>query len=189
MERKLLLAGLALSLGVAAWTGPAGAQLFTSTGPVIAIRDGELLVGEATGDLGGWGTIALRSRAKAGRTCVGEFSHSEALGDSGQLRCSDGASAAFRFQRLSLRRGYGAGSSSGSALSFTYTGSARGVRTLPEVACGQGAQRREQQPGAGRRSTVPAALSCPPTRVAAFRGCADAAFSGHFGSRKCRESS
>ena len=36
------------------------------------------------------------------------------------MRCSDGASAAFRFQRLSLRRGYGAGSSSGSALSFTY---------------------------------------------------------------------
>jgi len=36
------------------------------------------------------------------------------------LRCSDGASAAFRFQRLSLRRGYGTGSSSGNALSFTY---------------------------------------------------------------------
>jgi hypothetical protein len=120
MEKKLLLTGLALSIGLAAWTGPAGAQLFSSTGPVIAILDGELLVGEATGHLGGWGTIALRSRAKAGRTCAGEFSYSEALGDSGQLRCSDGANAAFRFQRLSLRRGYGAGSSSGSTLSFTY---------------------------------------------------------------------
>ena len=120
MEKKLLLTGLALSIGLAAWTGGAGAQLFSSTGPVIAILDGELLVGEATGHLGGWGTIALRSRAKAGRTCAGEFSYSKALGDSGQLRCSDGASAAFRFQRLSLRRGYGAGSSSGSALSFTY---------------------------------------------------------------------
>ena len=120
MEKKLLLTGLALSIGLAAWIGDAGAQLFSSTGPVIAILDGELLVGEATGHLGGWGTIALRSRAKAGRTCAGEFSYSKALGDSGQLRCSDGASAAFRFQRLSLRRGYGAGSSSGSALSFTY---------------------------------------------------------------------
>jgi hypothetical protein len=120
MEKKLLLTGLALSIGLAAWTGHAGAQLFSSTGPVIAILDGELLVGEATGHLGGWGTIALRSRATAGRTCAGEFSYSEALGDSGQLRCSDGASAAFRFQRLSLRRGYGAGSSSGSTLSFTY---------------------------------------------------------------------
>ena len=95
--KRLLLAGLAASIGFAAWTGVAGAQLLSSTGPVIAILDGELLVGEATGHLGGWGTIALRSRANAARTCVGEFSHTEALGDAGQLRCSDGASAAFRF--------------------------------------------------------------------------------------------
>jgi hypothetical protein len=119
--KKLLLTGLAASIGLAAWTGEAGAQLLSSTGPVIAILDGELLVGEAFGHLGGWGTIALHSRTKAGRTCVGEFSYSEALGDAGQLRCSDGTSAAFRFQRLSLMRGYGAGGSSGgSALSFTY---------------------------------------------------------------------
>lgn len=117
--KKHLLAGLALSIGAAAWTGPAGAQLFSSTGPVIAILDGELLVGEATGHLGGWGTLAVRSPAKGGRTCTGEFSHSEAPGDAGHLRCSDGASAAFRFERLSLRRGYGS-SASGSALSFTY---------------------------------------------------------------------
>jgi hypothetical protein len=120
MDKLLRIAVLAVSIGLAGWAGPAGAQLFSSSGPVIAILEGELLVGEATGHLGGWGTIALRSRAKAGRTCVGEFSYSEALGDSGQLRCSDGASAAFRFQRLTLRRGYGVGSSSGSALSFTY---------------------------------------------------------------------
>jgi hypothetical protein len=120
MDKRLPLAALALSMGLAAWTGHADAQLFSSTGPVIAILDGELLVGEATGHLGGWGTIALRSGAKAERTCVGEFSHSTALGDSGQLRCSDGASAAFRFQRLTLRRGYGAGTSGGSALSFTW---------------------------------------------------------------------
>lgn len=117
--KSLLVTGLALSIGAAAWTGHAGAQLFSSTGPVIAILDGELLVGEATGHLGGWGTIAVRSPARGGRTCIGEFSHGEAPGDSGQLRCSDGASAAFRFERLSLRRGYG-GSASGSALSFTY---------------------------------------------------------------------
>ena len=120
MEKKLLLTGLALSLAAAGWTGHAGAQLFSSTGPVIAILDGELLVGEATGHLGGWGTLAVRSRAKGGRTCVGEFSYSKELGDSGQLTCSDGTSAAFGFQRLTMMRGYGAGSSSGSALSFTY---------------------------------------------------------------------
>jgi hypothetical protein len=107
-------------LALAAWTGVAAAQPFSSTGPVIAIFEGELLVGEATGYLGGWGTIALRSRANAERSCAGEFSYSEALGDAGELRCSDGASAPFRFQRLSPRRGYGTGSSGGSALSFTY---------------------------------------------------------------------
>jgi hypothetical protein len=117
---KLLVTGLAVSLGLAGWTGFADAQLFSSTGPVIAIFDSKLLVGEATGHLGGWGTIALRSPSQAGLTCVGEFSYSEALGDSGQLKCSDGASATFRFQRLSLMRGYGTGSSSRSALSFTY---------------------------------------------------------------------
>jgi hypothetical protein len=120
VKRKLLVAGLAVFIGIAGWTDLAGAQLFSSTGPVIAILDGNLLVGEATGRLGGWGTIALRSRSKAEMTCVGEFSYTEALGDAGQLTCSEGTSATFRFQRLSLMRGYGAGSSSRSALSFTY---------------------------------------------------------------------
>ena len=120
LKSLLLVTGVAVSIGVLGWTGPAGAQLFSSTGPVIAILDGELLVGEATGHLGGWGTIALRSRAKAERTCIGEFSYREGLGDSGQLRCSDGASADFRFERLTMMRGYGAASPGGSTLSFTY---------------------------------------------------------------------
>jgi hypothetical protein len=117
--RKLQASGLALCLALGAWAGVAHAGLFSSTGPVIAILDGELVVGEVTAHLAGWGTIALRSLSNAGLTCVGEFSATEALGDAGQLRCSDGAAATFQFQRLSLRRGYGAGTS-GSALSFTY---------------------------------------------------------------------
>jgi len=117
---KLQASGFALCIALAGWTGLADAQLFSSTGPVIAILDGKLLVGEATGHLGGWGTIALHSRSKPERTCVGEFTYSDALGDSGQLKCSDGESATFRFQRLSLMRGYGAGSSSRGELSFTY---------------------------------------------------------------------
>ena len=59
------------------------------------------------------------SSVLASLTCVGEFSATEALGDAGQLRCSNGAAATFQFQRLSLRRGHGAGTN-GSALSFTY---------------------------------------------------------------------
>ncbi len=111
---------LALCIAFAGWTGIATAGLLSSTGPVIAILGGELLVGEVTAHLAGWGTIALRSRSNPALTCVGEFSATEALGDAGQLKCSDGASATFEFQRLSLRRGYGAGKSSRGPLSFTY---------------------------------------------------------------------
>src|SRR5688500_4441321 len=120
MSLGLVATGVAMSVSLAGWTGSAAAQLLSSTGPVIAILDGELLLGEATGHLGGWGTIALRAPSKDGRTCAGEFSYSDAAGDAGQLECSDGARAAFWFQRLSMMRGYGAGSPGSSALSFTY---------------------------------------------------------------------
>jgi len=118
-QRKLPASALALCIACAGWAGVADAGLLSSTGPVIAVLDGELLVGEATAHLAGWGTIAIRSPSNPGLTCVGEFSATDALGDAGQLRCSNGAAAAFQFQRLSLRRGYGMGTS-GSALSFTY---------------------------------------------------------------------
>lgn len=118
-QRKLQASALVLCIAFAGWPGIADAGLLSSTGPVIAILDGELLVGEVTAHLAGWGTIALRSRSNPALTCVGEFSATEALGDVGQLTCSNGASAAFEFRRLSLRRGHGAGTT-GSALSFTY---------------------------------------------------------------------
>ena len=154
--KRLLATGLAVSIGLAAWTGDADAQLLSSSGPVIAILDGELLVGEAIGHLGGWGTIALRSRAQAARTCVGEFSYSETLGDAGQLRCSDGASATFRFHRLSLRRGYGAGSSSGDALSFTYGLSAEDSAPYLTLPAGK------ELSGSGKDLELVAAVPFPP---------------------------
>jgi hypothetical protein len=118
MSRRSLALGIGIAL--AGWAGGVHAGRLSSTAPVIAILGGELLVGEVTAHLAGWGTIALRSRSNPALTCVGEFSATDALGDAGQLRCSDGASATFEFQRLSLRRGYGAGTSSRGALSFTY---------------------------------------------------------------------
>ena len=118
MSRRSLALGIGIAL--AGWVGGAEAERLSSTAPVIAILGGELLVGEVTAHLAGWGTITLRSRSDPALTCVGEFSGTDALGDAGQLRCSDGASATFEFQRLSLRRGYGAGKSSRGALSFTY---------------------------------------------------------------------
>ena len=120
VKTLLFAAGVAVTASLIGWADPVGAQLLSSKGPVIAIFDGELLVGEATGHLGGWGTIALRSGGKPERTCEGEFSHGETHGDAGQLRCSDGANAAFRFRRLALKQGYGVGSAGGGALSFTY---------------------------------------------------------------------
>ena len=116
--RKLLIIVVAI-WALVAWVGLARADLFSSTGPVIAILDGELLLGEATGHLGGWGTIKLHSNAKAGFTCTGEFSTADALGDSGSLRCGDGVKLAFTFQRLTMLRGFGVGDLGGS-LSFTY---------------------------------------------------------------------
>ncbi|HYI87205.1 MAG TPA: hypothetical protein VEX61_08910 [Burkholderiales bacterium] len=118
MSRRSLALGIGIAL--AGWTAVIHAGRLSSTAPVIAILGGELLVGEVTAHLAGWGTIAVRSPSNPALTCVGEFSATEALGDAGQLRCSDGASATFEFQRLSLRRGYGAGTSSRGALSFTY---------------------------------------------------------------------
>lgn len=43
----------------------------------------------------GWPGIADAALLSSPLTCVGEFSATEALGDVGQLRCSNGASAAF----------------------------------------------------------------------------------------------
>ena len=118
MSRRSFALGIGIAF--AGCSGAVHAGPLSSTAPVIAILGGELLVGEATAHLAGWGTLDLRSRSNPALTCVGEFSATEALGDAGQLRCSDGASATFEFQRLGLRRGYGAGQSSRGALSFTY---------------------------------------------------------------------
>jgi hypothetical protein len=119
LRRRSQASALVLCIALAGWAGVADARPLSATAPVIAILNGELLVGEVTAHLAGWGTIALRSPSKLGLSCTGEFSATEALGDAGQLRCSDGKTATFQFQRLSLRRGYGAGTS-GNALSFTY---------------------------------------------------------------------
>lgn len=120
MNGQLQASSLVLCVALAGWTGGAEAGPLSSTGPVIAILNGEELVGEATAHLAGWGTIALRSSSNAALTCTGEFTATEALGDAGQLKCSDGASATFQFQRLGLRRGYGAGNSNRGELRFTY---------------------------------------------------------------------
>ena len=118
--RKLLVTGIAAIAGFAGWANTAGAGLFSSTGPVIAILAGDLYRGEAEGQIGGSGTVWIQSRARPEMSCRGQFSYSAELGGAGNMLCSDGATATFRFQRLGLARGHGTGSSSRGPLSFTY---------------------------------------------------------------------
>lgn len=118
--RRMWVMGLAVFAGLAGWASPANARLFSTTGPVIAILAGDLFLGEAEGSLGGSGTIKIQSRAKPDVSCRGRFSFSAELGGAGTLRCNDGTTATFQFQRLSLVQGYGTGSSSRGSISFTY---------------------------------------------------------------------
>lgn len=119
---KILVTGLAASIGIgfAVAHAAAHAGLFSAKGPVIAILGEELYVGEAEGHLDGSGTIAIHSQINLGITCQGQFTSSAKLGGAGQMQCSDGASATYHFQRLTVLRGHGAGSYSRGSMSFTY---------------------------------------------------------------------
>jgi hypothetical protein len=117
---RTLIAGLAACAALAAWPGVTAAALFSRTGPVIAIMANELFVGEAEGHLSGAGTITIHSQKDPALTCVGQFTSSAKLGGAGRLRCSDGTAGAYRFKRLTLEKGYGAGSYGRRSMSFTY---------------------------------------------------------------------
>lgn len=118
MNSRLIAALVCIGLSAAAT--PVGAGLFSATGLVIAILDGELFVGEAEGHLSGAGTLTMHSQKDPALTCIGKFTSSAALGGIGQMHCSDGAAATFRFQRLSVFRGYGTGDFSRGSMSFAY---------------------------------------------------------------------
>lgn len=118
--RKKLIAVLSVCVGLIGSATMANAGLFSATGGVIAMLAGELFVGEAEGHLSGAGTLAIHSQKDPALTCLGEFTSSAELGGSGQMRCSDGTTATFHFQRLSMRSGYGAGISGRGAMSFAY---------------------------------------------------------------------
>ena len=102
--------------------------MLSATGAVIAIMAGNLFLGEAEGHLSGAGTLAIHSQKNPALTCRGEFTSSAELGGKGQLRCSDGTTSTFKFQRLSLRRGHGTGSFGRGSMSFSYGLSAEEAR-------------------------------------------------------------
>lgn len=117
---KTLITGLAMSMGLAGLAHVAQAEVFSKTGPIIAIMANDLFLGEAIGHLSGAGTIAIRSQSNPDVTCLGQFTSSAELGGRGQMRCSNGATGTYHFKRLSLERGYGAGSYRQGSMSFTY---------------------------------------------------------------------
>jgi hypothetical protein len=120
VERKLLAAAVASCIGLAVPVTAAADGPFSATRAVIAIVDGELFVGEAEGHLNGAGTIAIYSQKNPALTCIGEFRSSAIAGGIGNMRCLDGATADFHFERLTAFRGHGAGTSSRGAMSFVY---------------------------------------------------------------------
>lgn len=117
---KILIKVFAVCIGLAGSTTLVGAELFSATRTVIAILADDLFVGEAEGHLNGAGTLAIRSQKNPALTCLGQFTSSAALGGSGQLHCSDGATATFHFKRLSVFRGHGVGSFGRGTMSFAY---------------------------------------------------------------------
>ena len=118
--RRTWITILAACIGLAGSASPTGAGLFSATGTVIAILAGDLFVGEAEGQLSGAGILAIHSQKDAALTCLGQFTSSAELGGSGQMRCSDGATATFHFKRLSVFHGHGVGAFTRGPMSFAY---------------------------------------------------------------------
>src|SRR4051794_21281737 len=102
---KATAATLAACLALAG-SVPTHAGLLSVTGDVIAIMAGELYLGQAEGHYDGSGTLAIRAQKNPAVKCTGEFTSSKELGGKGQLRCTDGAGASFRFDRITILRGH-----------------------------------------------------------------------------------
>lgn len=118
--RKSLLTALLAGLGLLLPCSPAQSGMFSATGNVIALLAGDLFVGEAIGHLNGAGTIAIRSQKAPHVSCIGQFTSSALLGGTGEMRCTDGATATFRFKRLNIFRGHGVGEFSRGPMNFAY---------------------------------------------------------------------
>jgi len=118
---KTLITGFgALSIGLGVWADAGAQELFSKTGPVIAIMADELFLGEAVGHLSGAGTIAIHSQRNPNVTCLGQFTSSAELGGSGQMRCTNGATGTYHFKRLTMEKGHGQGRYNQRSMSFTY---------------------------------------------------------------------
>jgi hypothetical protein len=110
---------LLMCIGITS-AAPAGSEGLSASRAVIAIMAGELFVGLAEGSLSGGGTLLIHSQRNPALTCHGQFTSNARTGGLGQLACSDGATANFQFERLSIFRGHGTGDYSLGPMSFCY---------------------------------------------------------------------
>jgi len=114
------IAIIALAACLASPASAPRAGLLSVTGDVIAIMAGELYLGEAEGHYDGSGSLAIHAQKNPALKCTGEFTSSKELGGKGELRCTDGSSATFRFDRITIFRGHGSGTFSRGPMNFTY---------------------------------------------------------------------
>jgi|SRR5208283_2714462 len=145
--RILVIAVLVMCLGLAGAVTSASGELLSAKGKVIAILADDLFLGEAEGHLSGAGTLAIHSQQNPALTCLGEFTSSAELGGLGRLHCSDGTTATFHFQRLTMFCGYGDGSSSRGAMSFAYGLSVEDANTYLKLPRGKKLTDNGNEPG------------------------------------------
>ena len=119
MRTYSLIAALAAVASIAA-APAAHAGLFSAKGDVIAVVADDVYVGQAEGHLDGSGTVQIHSQKNPQLKCSGEFTSSAEAGGVGQLHCSDGSRADFRFTRLTVYRGYGVAKFSWGEMNFAY---------------------------------------------------------------------
>jgi hypothetical protein len=118
--QKVLITIIAACTVFAGSSTLVSAGLFSAKGTIVAILSDDLFIGEAEGHLDGSGTVTIRSQKNPNLACRGEFTSSAERGGTGKLVCSDGATATFQFQRLSVYRGHGVANFSRGAMSFAY---------------------------------------------------------------------
>ena len=93
----------------------------TVTAPVLATLKGDIFSGWATGYADGTGVIGVQSEVDTDKHCVGEFRYvRRGVSGVGTMTCNDGAKADFNFTALDSFSGYGYGSSSRGAVTFTF---------------------------------------------------------------------
>ncbi len=94
--------------------------LFSATAPVIAMLHDDLFTGTATGYMDRTGTIEMASTVNESLRCMGSFRYTGAKIGVGHVTCNDGTISDVQFNGLSALSGYGIGSTSRGALTFTF---------------------------------------------------------------------